>query len=439
MLILSIGLINHTSNKSLYTISPNKGKRYEPFTTTSLDSFKFHVVRFLHRLIYGTQRYQELFPPIQKIKDINNVKQQRIFPVNCAADDLDLGFGESDQIELFNHSSKDAYGHHNLIQLIDFFDSPQAHSSSPADEFFKSNKISEQIDIFDMIGRQPPPLHHQQLNIETPYFEDFATPLVLPQHEVSSDDVESYFSRSVSTVSSIEPLDDEFVPPPHPPRAHPSRKRKHESISPPIPTSSSSSSTAQLIPSCSSSVASSSDLSVSPTTKRKYTKRRYTKKKQPVFPNQDEPIVITTTTKTNNIDVKKVTTTKNGTIENRFDCPSCDASFKVKGYLTRHLKKHSTNKAFECPFFDNHGVYGSKCHPTGGFSRRDTFKVHLRALHFIYPAGVKANQRSSFSGRCAGCFQFFDSNSEWLENHIEAGKCTGTVTYKQNVSNLLLD
>ena len=100
MLILSIGLIHHTSNKSLYTISPNKGKRYEPFTTTSLGNFQFHVVRFLHRLIYGTQRYQELFPPIQKIKNINNVKQQRIFPVNCAADDLDLGFGESDQIEL---------------------------------------------------------------------------------------------------------------------------------------------------------------------------------------------------------------------------------------------------------------------------------------------------------------------------------------------------
>ena len=60
----------------------------------------------LHRLIYGTQRYQ-LFPPIQKIKNINNVKQQKDFPVNCAADDLDLGFGESDQIELFNHPSKD--------------------------------------------------------------------------------------------------------------------------------------------------------------------------------------------------------------------------------------------------------------------------------------------------------------------------------------------
>lgn len=436
MLILSIGLIHHTSNKSLYTISPNKGKRYEPFTTTSLGNFQFHVVRFLHRLIYGTQRYQELFPPIQKIKNINNVKQQRIFPVNCAADDLDLGFGESDQIELFNHPSKDTYGQFNLIQLIDIFDPPQVHAPSSADEFFKSNKGSEHIDIFDMITRQPPPFHQHQLNIETPYFEDFATPLVLPPHEVSSDDVESYFSGSVSTVSSIEPLDDEFVPPPQPPRTHTSRKRKHDSISPPASSDSSSSSSyvPQLIPSSSSSVTSNGDSPVSPTTKRKYTK-----KKQPVFSNVDEPIVITTTTKTNNIDVKKITTTKNGTVENRFDCPSCDASFKVKGYLTRHLKKHSTSKAFECPFFDNHGVHGSKCHPTGGFSRRDTFKVHLRALHFIYPAGVKASQRNSFSGRCTGCFQYFDNNSEWLENHIEAGKCTGTVQYKQNVSNLLLD
>ena len=106
------------------------------------------------------------------------------------------------------------------------------HAPSSADEFFKSNKGSEHIDIFDMITRQPPPFHQHQLNIETPYFEDFATPLVLPPHEVSSDDVESYFSGSVSTVSSIEPLDDEFVPPPQPPRTHTSRKRKHDSISP---------------------------------------------------------------------------------------------------------------------------------------------------------------------------------------------------------------
>ena len=98
------------------------------------------------------------------------------------------------------------------------------HAPSSADEFFKSNKGSEHIDIFDMITRQPPPFHQHQLNIETPYFEDFATPLVLPPHEVSSDDVESYFSGSVSTVSSIEPLDDEFVPPPQPPRTHTSRK-----------------------------------------------------------------------------------------------------------------------------------------------------------------------------------------------------------------------
>ena len=188
-----------------------------------------------------------------------------------------------------------------MIQLIDIFDPPQVHAPSSADEFFKSNKGSEHIDIFDMITRQPPPFHQHQLNIETPYFEDFATPLVLPPHEVSSDDVESYFSGSVSTVSSIEPLDDEFVPPPQPPRTHTSRKRKHDSISPPASSDSSSSSyVPQLIPSSSSSVTSNGDSPVSPTTKRKYTK-----KKQPVFSNVDEPIVITTTTKTNNIDVKK--------------------------------------------------------------------------------------------------------------------------------------
>ena len=230
------------------------------------------------------------------------MKQQKDFPVNCAADDLDLGFGESDQIELFNHPSKDTYGQFNLIQLIDIFDPPQVHAPSSADEFFKSNKGSEHIDIFDMITRQPPPFHQHQLNIETPYFEDFATPLVLP-HMRSPQMMSSLISLALfQQFLSIEPLDDEFVPPPQPPRTHTSRKRKHDSISPPASSDSSSSSSyvPQLIPSSSSSVTSNGDSPVSPTTKRKYTK-----KKQPVFSNVDEPIVITTTTKTNNIDVKK--------------------------------------------------------------------------------------------------------------------------------------
>ncbi|CUM46674.1 uncharacterized protein AC631_05493 [Debaryomyces fabryi] len=114
----------------------------------------------------------------------------------------------------------------------------------------------------------------------------------------------------------------------------------------------------------------------------------------------------------------------------KYKCPHCEAKFKVKGYLTRHIKKHNTLKAFKCPFYEEprSETKGTKCHPTGGFSRRDTYKTHLKALHFIYPPGTKSSERSSISGRCAGCFQYFENNMKWLENHIENGEgCQGSV------------
>lgn len=114
----------------------------------------------------------------------------------------------------------------------------------------------------------------------------------------------------------------------------------------------------------------------------------------------------------------------------KFECSFCSARFRVKSYLTRHLKKHQTFKAFKCPFYhenpDANGK-GTKCHPTGGFSRRDTYKTHLKALHFIYPPCTKSTERSMMGGRCAGCFAHFDNNVEWLENHIEKGKCSGAL------------
>ncbi|KAG7195641.1 uncharacterized protein KQ657_003408 [Scheffersomyces spartinae] len=139
-----------------------------------------------------------------------------------------------------------------------------------------------------------------------------------------------------------------------------------------------------------------------------------------------------------------------------YDCPHCDAKFKVKGYLTRHIKKHNSAKAFTCPFYQDDavegeyspetkpnnsnmasfaprnpslpgGIVGTKCHPTGGFTRRDTFKTHLKALHFIYPPGTKLSERNMIEGRCAGCFQHFKNNAEWLETHIERGECQGSV------------
>lgn len=130
----------------------------------------------------------------------------------------------------------------------------------------------------------------------------------------------------------------------------------------------------------------------------------------------------------------------------RFICNHCDAEFRVRSYLTRHLRKHNNAMAFVCPFFqdiegeDDHlylcgGKTGAKCHPTGGFSRKDTFKTHLKALHFIYPPRTRSRERSTLGGRCAGCFEYFDSNVVWFKEHIEPKICPGFVN-KREISSI---
>ncbi|KAL6452821.1 STP3 Transcriptional regulator STP3 [Candida maltosa Xu316] len=408
MFIFSLGLINHQqSPSSLYTISSSPYKRYEPFTTSRLGLFKFQVVRFLHRLIYGTKRYQELFPPIKKIKDINNVKQQVIFPVNCAADDLDLGFGDSDQIELYNnthhHQSKNEFP-----EFEDFFDNNKHnhhhHHHLPMYQIPSFNE-----DVFGTTTPQPIPQSQvqpqvQQITNYYDYFNDFNFP--------SNKDDSVYGSSS----SDVSPLDDEIlggIIPVDSSKQIPIQR--HLSIS---SSSVDSFDVPRLSSSCSSSTSSS-------TSSKKTSKR---KKNQELAEN----MTITTTTTTNNIQVTKITKrTSDGGIANEFFCPfdNCGAVFSVKGYLTRHLKKHSANKTFRCPFYDP----SSKCHPTGGFSRRDTFKTHLKALHFVYPPGVKSCDRNKYPGRCAGCFLFFENNVDWLQNHIEKGLCTGSASYKASL------
>lgn len=109
-------------------------------------------------------------------------------------------------------------------------------------------------------------------------------------------------------------------------------------------------------------------------------------------------------------------------------CPHCEATFKLRGYLTRHLKKHSIKKAYSCPFhqfsiyIDENNIT-HKCHPTGGFSRRDTYKTHLKSRHFKYPKGTKTKERAKSSGNCSMCDEFFPNSEIWCEVHIEGGEC----------------
>ncbi|CAI4063487.1 Stp2p SKDI_08G0480 [Saccharomyces kudriavzevii IFO 1802] len=106
-------------------------------------------------------------------------------------------------------------------------------------------------------------------------------------------------------------------------------------------------------------------------------------------------------------------------------CHYCDARFRIRGYLTRHIKKHAKRKAYHCPFFDDSISQELRCHTSGGFSRRDTYKTHLKSRHFNYPEGVKPQDRNKSSGACAQCGEHFSTSESWVENHIEAGSCKG--------------
>ena len=68
--------------------------------------------------------------------------------------------------------------------------------------------------------------------------------------------------------------------------------------------------------------------------------------------------------------------------------------------------------------------YGtSNCHQTGVFSRCDTYKNHLKALHFEYPSGTRKKDRGSVPGRCKHCGESFDNVEVWLHDHV--GKTCG--------------
>lgn len=104
-----------------------------------------------------------------------------------------------------------------------------------------------------------------------------------------------------------------------------------------------------------------------------------------------------------------------------FTCEYCKAEFRIRGYLTRHIKKHAINKAYECPFFNPN--VENKCHPNGGFSRRDTYKTHLKARHFKYPQGTRSQDRPNTPGKCGMCGKGYANNEDWVEHHIENGEC----------------
>lgn len=135
-------------------------------------------------------------------------------------------------------------------------------------------------------------------------------------------------------------------------------------------------------------------------------------------------------------------------------CTICNRGFARNNDLIRHQKRHwkennqidlnmsehdklmtlhKIKGTFKCPFNStliqlDMEMYPyksrplmfetSNCHQTGIFSRCDTYKNHLRALHFEYPPGTKKKDRNSTPGRCRNCGAKFNNADEWLNNHV---------------------
>ncbi|KAI5951783.1 STP4 [Candida jiufengensis] len=132
-------------------------------------------------------------------------------------------------------------------------------------------------------------------------------------------------------------------------------------------------------------------------------------------------------------------------------CDYCQRGFARPNDLFRHVKCHwkeigSDKGQFKCPFKSLNNNSNSNesttttqilpdhcCHNTGIFSRCDTFKNHLKAIHFQYPNGTKKDQRNKVSGKCRMCLQNFQHVDDWIHNHIETNSCPNAINMIKKV------
>lgn len=147
--------------------------------------------------------------------------------------------------------------------------------------------------------------------------------------------------------------------------------------------------------------------------------------------------------------------------QREYVCDRCQNRFVRYSDLERHSRKHwrddlhmlttgeaihptekileCLNSSFKCPFnihqinLDNKlyhpqnlgqiPMYATDCHKTGLFTRVDTYKYHLKALHFEYPDGISKQDREFSPGHCKHCHLHFPSVHVWLQDHILSHKC----------------
>lgn len=149
-----------------------------------------------------------------------------------------------------------------------------------------------------------------------------------------------------------------------------------------------------------------------------------------------------------------------------FKCLFCSRGFARNNDLQRHQRKHlleknlegstvinkkinsknvcATELGFKCPFYENkeelqmfasdsmdeEDYVPKRCHSTGIFTRCDTFKNHLKALHFRYPKGTVRKNRNNVSGYCKHCSMHFENCKVWADEHVLKGKCNNNRPFK---------
>lgn len=153
-------------------------------------------------------------------------------------------------------------------------------------------------------------------------------------------------------------------------------------------------------------------------------------------------------------------------------CHYCDASFQVRGYLSRHIKKHAIVKEYTCPYYrhaseiraymehnlntkyfknDEEANAARKkfqsmkhvCHKHNGeFWRKDTLMIHLKKKHYSVDRNtlklvleqkkfeqgphVKTKPKidaRKLPGTCTCCDEHFANADDFCNNHVLKGMC----------------
>ncbi|ODV63479.1 uncharacterized protein ASCRUDRAFT_73325 [Ascoidea rubescens DSM 1968] len=124
-----------------------------------------------------------------------------------------------------------------------------------------------------------------------------------------------------------------------------------------------------------------------------------------------------------------IITDKNCLNNGIFICPFADLN--NINHNNSHAHSHSHDHDHDISSSDEENVFKihneQVCHPTGIFSRCDTFKNHLKALHFQYPIGTKKKDRKFVSGYCKNCGLSVLNVDLWLNQHIMNNKCPGII------------